>query len=519
MIKNAGAAVLLAGGMALGCAAAVPAHASAAAPAEHAAGPAEYAAGLAEDLDAILRDDRLRGAAVGVVVRDAETGETLYGRRGGRRLLPASNNKLQTAAAAFGLLGPGYRFRTTVSVKGGDLYLKGTGDTTMRAAEYDALAAAVAAQGVTRVEGDLVADDTWFDARTTPADWEPADLQYAYAAQTSALTVSPNDDFDAGSVEISLAPGARPGRPVRVGLTPDTDAVKIDNRAVTGAPGSASTLRVDRRGGSGTIVVTGSHPAGGPRTSVLRSVEEPSLYAADVFRKALKAHGVQVAGATERGRTPPDARTVATRDSMPLSELAKPFLKLSNNVMAETLVKAIGREVRGEGTWEAGLPAVTAELRRLGVDTSRIAMTDGSGLSRGNRTTPAQLAALLRNVRRQPWFAAWHDALPVAGRPGPLTGGTLAGRMRGTAAAGNVHAKTGTLTGVTALSGYARAPGGRTLVFSSVFNGYSGAAPKDVEDRIAVRLAGGGAARTALRSLAPADGGDLEPSWTAGRLP
>src|SRR5690606_39547945 len=85
MIKNAGAAVLLAGGMALGCAAAVPAHASAAAPAEHAAGPAEYAAGLAEDLDAILRDDRLRGAAVGVVVRDAETGETLYGRRGGRR--------------------------------------------------------------------------------------------------------------------------------------------------------------------------------------------------------------------------------------------------------------------------------------------------------------------------------------------------------------------------------------------------------------------------------------------------
>src|SRR5690606_26273723 len=84
---------------------------------------------------------------------------------------------------------------------------------------------------------------------------------------------------------------------------------------------------------------------------------------------------------------------------------------------------------------------------------------------------------------------------------------------------GNVHAKTGTLTGVTALSGYARAPGGRTLVFSSVFNGYSGAAPKDVEDRIAVRLAGGGAARTALRSLAPADGGDLAPSWPGGRLP
>ncbi|HEY8481812.1 MAG TPA: D-alanyl-D-alanine carboxypeptidase/D-alanyl-D-alanine-endopeptidase [Spirillospora sp.] len=507
MIKNVGIALVLGGSMAIGGAAALPAHAA-------------LGGDLAEDLDAILSDDRLQGATVGVIVRDAKTGATLYDRTGGGSVVPASNNKLQTSAAAFDILGPGYRFRTTVSVKGGNLYLTGTGDTTMRAAEYDRLAAAVAAKGITRVRGDLIADDTWFDDRRTPADWDPTDLQYAYAAQTSALTVSPNDDFDAGSVQIDVAPGSREGDPVRVGLTPDTDVVKIDNRAVTGAPGSQSTLAINRSNGSNTIVVTGSYPVDGQPTNALRSVEEPTLYAADVFRKALARHGVRVAGATERGRTPADARVVAARTSMPLSRLATPFLKLSNNVMAETLVKAIGRKTRGRGTWEAGLPAVVADLRRLGVDTSQVTMTDGSGLSRGNHTTPEQLGTLLRNVRRRPWFPAWYAALPIAGQPDPMVGGTLADRMQGTAAAGNVHAKTGTLTGVTALSGYVRDPDGRTLIFSSVFNGYSGGAPKDIEDAIAVRLATGDdeETRTTLRR-GPVNGGHLEPTWLNGRLP
>ncbi|TYB42524.1 D-alanyl-D-alanine carboxypeptidase/D-alanyl-D-alanine endopeptidase [Actinomadura chibensis] len=505
MIKSVGLGLLLGGCMVVGGAAALPANAA-------------PDGGLARDLDAILRDGRLSGAAVGVVVRDARTGRVRYDRGGGRRVMPASNNKLQTSAAAFEILGAGYRFRTAVSVRGGDLYLKGTGDTTMRAAEYDRLAAAVAAAGVRKVGGDLVADDTWFDADRVPDGWEPDDLQYAYAGRTSALTVSPNDDFDAGSVQVSVA-ATRPGEPVAVGLTPATGVVKIDNRATTGAAGSPSTLAVNRENGSDTIVVTGSHPADAADATVLRTVERPTLYAADVFRRALAAHGVRVTGATRRGRTPPGARTVASRTSMPLSRLAAPFLKLSNNVIAETLVKAIGRKARGEGTWAAGLPAIRARLTRLGVDTSRITMTDGSGLGRSNRTTATQLGALLRSARRQPWFPAWYAALPVAGRPGPLVGGTLANRMRGTAAAGNVHAKTGTLTGVTALSGYVTGPDGRRLIFSIVFNGYSGGAPKDIEDAIAVRLAAGPRAAARSRGLAPADGGRLEPTWTRGLQP
>ncbi|MFI0408327.1 D-alanyl-D-alanine carboxypeptidase/D-alanyl-D-alanine-endopeptidase [Actinomadura sp. 3N508] len=484
IIRSLGVAVPLAGSLVVGGAAPAPADV---APGESRA--AGLDGELGRDLDAALKDRRLKGAKAGVVVRDARSGSVLYDRDGGGRLMPASNNKLPTSAAAFGILGTDYRFRTTVSTGGGNLYLKGTGDTTMRAADYGRLAAAVAEKGVKEVKGDLVADDTWFDADRVPDGWEPDDLQYAYAARTSALTVSPNADFDAGSIEVRVA-ASRPGRRVKAGLHPATGTVKIDNRATTGPRGSSPTLAVKRRNGSGTIRITGRFPAGAPKARVLRTVERPTLYAGDVFRRALKAHGVRVAGETRRGRTPADAETLATRTSMPLSRLAKPFMKLSNNVMAETLVKAIGRKVAGEGSWAAGLPAVTAHAGRLGADTSQITMTDGSGLARSNRVTPRFLSTLLGNAREQAWFDAWYASLPVAGKPGKLTGGTLAKRMRGTAAEGNVHAKTGTLTGVTALSGYVRGRDGRLLVFSTVFNGYAGSAPKDIEDKIAVRLAG-----------------------------
>ncbi|MEV3922724.1 D-alanyl-D-alanine carboxypeptidase/D-alanyl-D-alanine endopeptidase [Actinomadura coerulea] len=489
-------------------------------PAAVAAAKGDSAGGdLGKDLDAILADSRLKGATVGAVVRDARTGAVRYSRGATAQVMPASNMKLYTSGAALSLLGTGYRFRTGVyarTVSGsavkGDLYLKGTGDPTTRAADYDRLAAQVAARGVRRVEGGLVADDTWFDAVRTPSHWDPTDLQYYYAAQTSALTVAPDDDFDAGSVEVSVRPGAAEGAPVEAGLAPATRTVKIENKAVTGAPGSPSTLSVNRAGGSDTIVVSGSHPAGAAAYTTLRTVENPSLYAADVFRSALRAHGVEVEGATERGRTPKGAAALAARSSMPLSQLMVPFLKLSNNMIAETLVKAIGRKKAGEGSWTAGLPVIERYARGQGVPTARLAMADGSGLSRENRTTAQDVSTILKKAQSAPWFSTWYRALPVAGDPDRLEGGTLRSRMRNTPAAGNVHAKTGTLTGASSLSGYVTDPSGRRLVFSVVLNGYQGGAPKDIEDRVAIRLAGGDPA--AVRTFRTSGNApQLECSW------
>jgi D-alanyl-D-alanine carboxypeptidase/D-alanyl-D-alanine-endopeptidase (penicillin-binding protein 4) len=489
---------------------------------------------LGRDLDAILRDGRLSGARAGLVVRNADTGAVLYSRDSATREQPASNGKLLSSAAALEVLGPDYRFGTTVATDGvrhgavldGNLYLRGTGDPTMLAGDYADLAAQVAASGIRTVRGDLVADDTWFDDVRLAPGWAWDDEPYYYDAQISALTIAPDTDYDAGSVIVRVAPAAA-GQPATVTLDPPTDDLRVENGATTGAPGSASTVSVDREHGGNTIRVTGSVPAGAAADQEYLAVWNPTAFVASVFRRALAEHGVRVAGRTGYRATPAGARTLAGHESMPLSRLLVPFLKLSNNIHAETLVKAAGRKVSGQGSWDAGTRALAGALGGLGVDAAALLMVDGSGLSRMDQVAPDDLAALLLGARGKPWFAAWYDALPIAGDPDRMVGGTLRNRMVGTPAAGNVHAKTGSYTGVSALSGYVTAADGEKLVFSLVENNalVGGSGVRPLEDAVAVRLATyrGADDRSqphvpAPRSGGPADGagtrsGDLECTW------
>jgi len=480
---------------------------------------------LGADLDAILASPGLEGTDIGLVVRTLD-GETVYSRGADRRQQPASNAKLVTSAAALEVLGPDYRFDTTVHTTGrrvgpvlvGDVYLKGTGDPTMLAADYDALAKQVADSGVRVVRGGLRADDTWFDDVRLGTSWAWDDEPYYYSAQVSALTAAPDTDYDAGSIIVRVAPGT--GGKAVVTTEPPTDYVTVANTAVTGAAGSPNTISVDRAHGSNTFTVTGSIPAGGAATSEWMAVWEPTGYAAALFRAALGAHGVRVEGATARGATPAGAAVVASRRSMPLSELLVPFLKLSNNLHAEILVKAMGRAVSGQGTWTAGTAAVAGRLPAFGVDPAKLSLRDGSGLSRMDQISPDQLAALLAAAANRPWFPTWYGALPIAGKADRLVGGTLRSRMRGTAAEGAVHAKTGSLTGVSGLSGYVNTAGGARWVFSMVTNNSIGVNVKGLEDAVAVRLAaeGGSVAEVAVvpAPRLDADAGraaELECSW------
>lgn len=477
-------------GAALVAASAVPASGSN-------AGPPTTGTPLAQDIDRILGDARLNGTHVGVVVRKETDGTLLYDRGGDDRELPASTGKLLTSTAALDVLGPDYRFTTTVLADGprhgaaevGNLYLRGTGDPTLTPADLDRLAAQVAATGVRQVTGKLVADDTWFDGTHLGPGWMWDDEPYYYAAPVTALTLSPDADFDAGTVLVRATP-TTPGQPAIVQLDPPTDTHRIVNQVTTGPPGSVQSYDVERQHGTDTILVTGSIPADGPPAVDLSSVDNPTTYTADVFRKALARHGVQVHDpATAVGATPAAAQPLATRDSMTLRELLVPFLKLSNNEHAEILTKAMGRKESGQGSWDAGLAAMRGALGGLGVSASALRMVDGSGLSTMDSVPPVELTNLLRTARQKPWFDPWYQALPIAGVADRMIGGTLRHRMAGTRAAGNLHGKTGSMTGVDALSGYVTAADGERLVFSVVFNNFLGGGPRDLEDAIAVRLA------------------------------
>ncbi len=283
-------------------------------------------------------------------------------------------------------------------------------------------------------------------------------------------------------------PGAAVGAKPAVTLQPATDAVRVDNRATTSPAGSGTDLTVERDHASDRVVVSGSIAADASTNSEWVTVPDPTAYAGDVLARALDAEGIRVSGRVVQGGTPEGARVLASHESMTVEELLTPFMKLSNNMHAEALVKTMGREATGTGSWSAGLGVVRDYAQRMGVDTSTLRISDGSGLSRFDLLSADHIADLLTAVRAEPWFQAWYDALPIAGNPDRFTGGTLRSRMRDTPAADNLHGKTGSMTSVTALSGYVTNADGRELVFSMVSNNFL-ASPRSAEDALGVTLA------------------------------
>ncbi|HEY3562793.1 MAG TPA: D-alanyl-D-alanine carboxypeptidase/D-alanyl-D-alanine-endopeptidase, partial [Kribbella sp.] len=372
------------------------------------------ATALQQRLDGLLNDSRYDGSQVALVVRDATTGETLYDRNGAERLLPASNTKLFTSTAAMHVLGPSYRFHTdvlaTAPVRGGqllgDLYLKGYGDPTALASDYAGLAKQLKAAGVRRVFGNLIADDSYFDHVRLGDSWAWDDEPFYYNAQISALTLAPNTDYDSGTAIVESRPGAAVGAPLQLNMVPANGVLKIVNTATTGAAGSSNTLNVERDHGTNVVRVSGSLPLGASVDQEWVTVWEPELYAADVFRRALAAEGISVSGTIKNAATPAGAGRLARDESMTVGELMTPFLKLSNNMHAETLVKTMGAVAMSnpaDGSWPAGLGVVTDYAKSLGVDTSRIRLSDGSGLSRKVNVTADSVTDVLIGAQKESW--------------------------------------------------------------------------------------------------------------------
>jgi len=449
-----------------------------------------------EGLDRLLADPALHGATVSLMVRDGQSGSILYQHNPRTRLAPASSLKLLTTAAAMDVLGPQYRFATQVLSTGnrqgslltGNLYLRGLGDPTIQWADYQALAASLAQQGIRQVQGDLVFDDTWFDAERLGVDWSQDDESTYYGAQISALTVSPNTDFDAGTVMVLAKAPAAVGKPVAVEISPATNYVQISNRAVSGA---GNSYGVNRLHGTNLLQLTGAL-APGKQSRQWVSVWEPTQLVANLFEQALAQQGITVQGRRLIGGASPATATVlAVHESAPLQELITPLLKLSNNNMSEAFLKAMGRKTANAGTAAAGVEAVAGFLRRQGVDPATLTQVDGSGLSRRNMVSSQNLTDLLLAASKQPWFNAWYNALPIAGNPERMIGGSLRYRLRGTAAQNNLHGKTGSMSGVSSLSGYVTDAKGRKLVFSMVTNNYvvAGSQVKALENRLATALA------------------------------
>jgi len=428
----------------------------------------------------------------GLLVVDAESGETLYEQNADKYFVPASNMKLFTTALALAKLGPEYRFHTTLETQGavssegvlnGDLTLAGRGDPNLSnrkfpyelKEEFDGppqkvlveLADALVTKGVKEISGDVVGDDSYFPRERYPNGWEIDDMVWEYGAAISAIVLDDN------TVALTLTPGEQAGNPVQAAVSPATPDFLVRNEVTTSAADVKSDLTLTREPGSNLVVVRGTLSAKSAPRKLVLAIEEPAQHAAATLQRLLEERGVKVAG-TARARhdhAEPggDPVVLAEHVSVPLGDALKLVNKISQNLHTEMLLRTVARQ---SGVWATpdDLMKVPADFyAAAGIEPGDVIQTDASGLSRHDLVTPRAIVTLLTFAQKQSWFGPYYASLPVAG-----IDGTLEDRMKNTPAAGRIHAKTGSVEHVRTLSGFAETPGGRRLIFSFLSNNQGG---------------------------------------------
>lgn len=444
---------------------------------------------LAQSIDAYIAQPQFARADWGIAVRSLDSGKVIYAHNADRLFVPASNAKLFTAGLVLGTLGSATRIATTlyatstrVSAKGvlrGDLILYGRGDPSLGLPETspdwaDRFAAALAQRGIKRVEGNLIADATYFSGMPIGSGWEANDLQTWFGAVPSALDVQGN------LIRVRVARENR--QCCSVTVTPDAADVRVVNQT---SATSNEALSLYRPPGSSTLYALGQMPARTRDHTYALSMPDPARAAANLLREAMARQGIVLAGQvhvitwpeSDPALTQPGTQALASIDSPTLAELVDHTLKHSDNLFAQTLLLQSGvaaaqrsacsdtRKPDTSSGW--ALCALRGALAQAGIPPSAVLLSEGSGLARRDLVSPNAFVQWLAWANTQPWGPDLRNALPVAG-----VDGTLEFRLRDGAATANLQAKTGTLSHAYTLTGFVTAASGEHLVFSIMLNRY-----------------------------------------------
>jgi D-alanyl-D-alanine carboxypeptidase/D-alanyl-D-alanine-endopeptidase (penicillin-binding protein 4) len=483
-------------------------------PAQQLKAPATLAE-LQNRLTEQVSQPRFAAALWGVKVVALESGKTLFDHNAQKLFSPASNSKLYTVALALDRLGEGYRIKTSLYAKAlpdkkgvveGDLIVYGRGDPTINARLHNGdiyqalepLVQALTNAGVKQITGDLVGDQSFIHGPEFGSGWDWADLESYYGAEISALTINDN------ALQVSVRPGDVLGAPCNLALIPATACLTFSNRTVTAAGGARRTISFYRPVAQNVVYASGQIAAGEPPSSDDVTFHNPGEVFISFLKEALSRHGIKVGGKLrtanwlDRQAYPLETAKLAelgAMESLPMRDIAREVMKPSQNLYTDLLLAQVGERRRTAETparrtsEELGILELQTFLSDAGVKRGDVLFEEGSGLSRNNLTTPNATIALLQYMNHHKSAEAYLQALPIAG-----VDGTLKSRMKGTPAAGNVRAKTGTLRWANSLSGYVTTAAGERLVFSIMLNRYQNSDPnrsaRTELDAIAVMLAG-----------------------------
>lgn len=451
--------------------------------------------GLKPEINSEVAVARRVAKAVGVDVVDLTSGESVYSFNAEAPRILASNTKLVTAAAALDQLGPGFFFETEVLARGevadgvlrGDLAIVGGGDPTLSGRHYlgDVFgpfrewAAVLRGLGIRRIEGDLVLVHGLFDDQLVHPDWPKDQLTRWYEAPVAALSYNDN------CVLVKVSPDRRLGRAARVEIEPDLPLFHVEASVLTTGQARNQRLRLDRTSfGSDVLSVDGHIYHRTESYDQWLTVGDPVAYFGAALRAAFSEEGIAITGHNlRRAELPHDSRVWrrVTTHRTGLLDVLEVVNKRSQNFYAESVLKRLGAELCGDGSWAGGLRVVREMLAGVGLPEGSYQLADGSGMSRKNRFTPRQITTLLKHMFSHRWGAELIRTLPYSGERG-LRWST---RMAKGPYRGNVMAKTGYLRGVSTLSGYAKAGSGKIYAFSFLMNGIAtDRQAKAAQDRI-----------------------------------
>ncbi len=467
------------------------------------AAPASPVAALRAEFAEIFADPAFSNAHWGVMVQSLETGEVLYRQNADKLFMPASNNKLLTAAVALAQLKPDFRFQTRIAATGrvgadgtltGDLVIVGGGDPAISERFYDDdpvamfrdWADSLAARGVTRIDGRIIGDDNLFDDVHLGPGWAWDYLDAYYAAEIGALL------YNEGAVTFKILPGDSMGAPARIVSLPATRYLNVVAEVETVADSIGGSVQAERRPFSNDARLLGTIWLKQDTLTRYIAPHDPTMFFVTVLHEVLEARGIEIAGQpADADELSPDAvsdslETLFVHRSPELSDIITPFLKRSQNQIGEMLLRYLGVVAADTGSSAAGQRAVEATLTDWGIPESSYIYVDGSGLSRYNYVSPDALVRLLRVMAWRPEFEVFYDALPIAG-----VDGTIDRRFKGTRAENNARAKTGYISNSRALSGYVTTLDGELLAFAMIANNFDAAvdAAEYLQDLAVERLA------------------------------
>ena len=460
---------------------------------------------LGAQVDAIANRPEFSRSRWGILIQPLSSTATLYSRDAQKYFIPASNVKLLTTAAALQKLGADFRIKTSVySGENGSLYVAGRGDPSITEAQLKSLAQQLKRRGVDRVN-ELIGDDSYFQGSAVNPNWEWEDAQAGYGAPINSLI------FNQNAIELLLSPQDL-GQPLKVTFAEPklANQWQIQNNSVTVAQNESEFIEVGREFDRPAIRVSGQLKVGAESESAYVAVVNPANNFLQHFQQVLAAEGIPVKQALVASVSRNFNQELATVESPPLAELVRETNRESNNLYAEVLLRLLGKvtgkmpvpqaltgkmpvpqedtgkmPVPQEDTGEIGLKELKTALTQLGVNPNSYILADGSGLSRHNLISPEALVQTLRFMANSPAASIYRQSLPIAGESG-----TLKNRLNSTPNRVILQAKTGTLSGVSALSGYIEVPDYEPLVFSIIVNqsDLSAASMRSATDEIVLLL-------------------------------